>query len=460
MAVPLTLELVDGSGQWPAFFSSMVLTVFIGGMVALASAGGVGERLSTRQIFLLTTGVWVALPVFGGLPLFFGATQATPTDAFFEAMSGLTTTGSTVISGLDDLPRGLLLWRSMLNWFGGIGIIVVAMVFMPELRIGGMQIFRTESFDTRGKILPHAAAIARQITVIYVALTVACAVIYFALGLPGFEAVNHALTTVSTGGFSTTDASFGAFKGTPEIAASVFMILASLPFVRFVQLVAGTARPLLRDPQIHAFGGAILLVAALLTIATANHVGDARPPLEEIVFNVASIMSGTGYSSVDYQAWGAFAMVLFFFIGLVGGCAGSTCCSAKIFRYQILLSAVVAQVRRIHSPNGLFAARFEGRKVSDEVLSSVMAFFVLFVVTIGVMSVLLSMTGLDLVTAVSGAATAVANIGPGLGPEIGPVGNFSGLNDIAKWLLIFGMLLGRLELMAVYVLFTRAFWRT
>ena len=460
MVFPLLIELVDGNGQWPVFLESAIITCGFGGLMALACANGVRDRLSIQQTFLLTTAVWVALPLFGAIPFVIGATDARFVDAFFEAMSGLTTTGSTVFSGLDELPRGLLFWRSLLQWFGGIGIIVVAMAFLPELRVGGMQIFRSEAFDTSGKVLPRAAEIASRISVIYFALTIICVIAYLAVGMDGFDAVNHALTTVSTGGFSTHDASFGTFQGPAEYVAGGFMVLASLPFVRYVQLLAGTAKPLFRDSQVRVY---LMVNVALILLITAFRifVNDDTPEhsLREAVFNVTSIITGTGYASVDYQLWGTFPVMVFFFLGLVGGCAGSTCCSIKIFRYQLLFSSIKTQIRRIHSPNGVFVPRYDGRPVADDVLSSVMTFFVAFVVSLGVVAVALGLTGLDFITSVSGAATAIANVGPGLGDTIGPAGNFSTLNDTAKWVLAGAMLAGRLELMAVYVLFTAWFWR-
>ncbi|MGH1355834.1 MAG: TrkH family potassium uptake protein, partial [Thalassovita sp.] len=381
-------------------------------------------------------------------------------DAFFEAMSVMTTTGSTVFSGLDDMPRGLLLWRGILQWLGGIGIIVVAMVFLPELRVGGMQIFKSEAFDTMGKILPRATEIATQISVIYVAMTLACVLCYTVLGMQPFDAIVHALTTISTGGFSTRDASFGAFSGPLEYVASVFMILAALPFVRYVQMVNGHQTALLKDPQVRGF----LLIITLLVIVTYFVLTTIFPhhweqAFREALFNITSIISGTGYASVDYMNWGNFLISIFFFIGLIGGCAGSTACSIKIFRYQILFASIRSQLRKTQSPNGVFTPRYAGRKIDDDVLNSVMSFFMFFIVTLGVLAVLLALTGLDFITSVSGAATAVANIGPGLGDQIGPSGNFSGLNDPAKWLLIAGMLIGRLELLAVYAILTVSFWR-
>ncbi|NNL73819.1 MAG: TrkH family potassium uptake protein, partial [Silicimonas sp.] len=407
------------------------------------------------------SGVWAVLPIFGAIPLVQGATAASLTDAYFEAMSGLTTTGSTVFSGLDDLPAGLLLWRSMLQWFGGIGIIVVAMAFLPELRVGGMQIFRSEAFDTDGKVLPRAAEIASRISIVYLALTVVCILAYVLSGLTLFNAINHAMTTIATGGFSTHDASFGTYRGAPEVIATVFMVLASLPFVRYVQFLAGSAQPLYRDSQIRAFLATVGLLIVTVTLFRLVVSGDEPlPALREASFNITSIITGTGYASTDYQLWGAFPIAIFFFVGLIGGCAGSTSCSVKVFRYQIVFIAISNQIRRIHSPHGVFKPKYEGRSLTEDVISSVTAFMTLFFVTLGVLSVLLSATGLDFVTSVSGAATAIANVGPGLGHIIGPAGNFGPLNDAAKWILIAGMLLGRLELMVVFVLFTSRFWRT
>jgi len=461
MLIPFLLDFADGNGHWPVFLESGILTISVGGMVALACSNGVKEGLTLQQTFLLTTGVWVALPVFGALPFFFGATEATYTDAFFEAMSGLTTTGSTVFSGLDTLPRGLLMWRGILQWLGGIGIIVVAMVFLPELRVGGMQVFRSEAFDTMGKILPRATQIAGQISVIYVGLTMLCAVLYAIFGMDPFDAIVHALTTLSTGGFSTYDASFGTFSGPLEYIASVFMILAALPFVRYVQMVNGHSSAIFSDTQARAFLATILFLVLVTTfVLTSIFPHHWEQAFREGLFNITSIMSGTGYASVDYMNWGPFLITIFFFIGLIGGTAGSTACSVKIFRYQILFSAVVAQVKRIHSPHGVFSTRYAGRPVDDETLNSVMSFFAFFIVLMGLIAVALNLTGLDFITSLSGAATAIANIGPGLGDTIGPAGNFSSLNDTAKWILIAAMLTGRLEIMAVLVLFTPRFWRS
>ena len=460
MLIPFVVDLYDGQGHWRAFLQSAVITLLCGGLIALASSNGVKEGLTIQQTFLLTTGVWLALPVFGSLPFVLGATEASFTDAFFEAMSGLTTTGSTIVTGLEDQPRGLLIWRALLQWLGGIGIIVVAMVFLPELRVGGMQIFRSEGFDTMGKILPRATEISSRISVVYVSLTVLCALAYLAAGMNGFDAISHAMTTIATGGFANYDASIGAFGPAVEYVAVVFMLLAALPFVRFVQLLAGSAQPLFQDSQIRVFFMTAITLVLIVSVWQWTRSDAIEEPFRKVLFNVVSILTGTGYASADYMGWGPFPVALFFFIGLIGGCAGSTAGSIKLFRYQLLFATISSQIKRIHSPHGVFSPRYQGRSVGDDVMGSVMSFFAYFIVTLGLLAVALSLTGLDFVTSMSGASAALANIGPGLGDIIGPAGNYAGLNPVAKWVLIAGMLIGRLEILAVFVIFTAKFWRS
>jgi trk system potassium uptake protein TrkH len=459
MLLPMAVDLAEGSGHWTVFAESALLTMLVGGLVSLSCRNAVQEGLTIQQTFLVTTLVWMTLPIFGALPFMMGATEARVVDAVFEAMSGLTTTGATVFTGLETLPKGLLLWRGLLQWLGGIGIIVVAMVFLPELRVGGMQIFRSEGFDTLGKILPRATEISSSISIIYISITLTCALAYMVTGMDAFDATVHAFTTVATGGFSTYDASFGAFSGSAEWVATVFMILAALPFVRYVQLMSGGAS-ILEDRQVRSF----LILIAGLSLMTALVLWQrfglpAEQSLREAAFNITSIISGTGYASVNYMTWGSFLVSVFFFIGLIGGCAESTSCSIKVFRYQLLFASIRTQLQRIYAPHGVFTPRYNGRPVTDDVLNSVMSFFVFFIVSLGLLAVALGLTGLDFTTSVSGAAAALANIGPGLGEIIGPAGNYSTLNDVAKWLLTIGMLVGRLELFAILVLFTVSFWR-
>ncbi|MEM8742211.1 MAG: TrkH family potassium uptake protein [Pseudomonadota bacterium] len=459
MIAPMIADLAANSPNWRAFAMSAFVTVALGLGIAVTCRQGRRQGLSIRQTFLLTTLTWSLLPVAATLPMMIGAPRVGFTDAFFEAVSGMTTTGSTVIEGLEHRPPGLILWRAILQWIGGIGIIVVAMAFLPAMKVGGMQFFRSEGFDTFGKILPRAAEIAVSIGWIYLGLTGACLLAYEAAGMGFFDALIHAMTTIATGGFSSWDASFARFAGPAEYVAILFMILASLPFVRFIQLAAGTARPLFRDPQIRAY--LALILGLSLGMAALRTVLDGVPleeSLRQSSFNIVSILSGTGYASADYMTWGAFAVAVFFLIGLIGGCTGSTACSVKIFRYQIAIASIGAQIRSLHSPHGVFVPRYQGRRVDREVINSVSAFFALFFFTLTAIALILSVLGLDTITAVSGAATALANIGPGLGDEIGPTGNFARLSDPAKWVLTAAMLIGRLELFAVYILLTRRFW--
>ena len=460
MILPMAVDIIDQRSQWVSFAASALVSILTGGTMALSCANAVRSGLNRQQTFLLTISVWIAMPVFGALPFVLGEVELRIVDAFFEAMSGMTTTGATIFSGLENLPRGILLWRGILQWLGGIGIIIVAMAFLPELRVGGMQIFRSEGFDTDGKILPRAGEIAQRISVIYFSLTLICALAYLVSGMNAFDASVHAMTTISTGGFSNYDGSFATFGRMTEYVAIVFMLLAALPFVRFVQLTAGNAKPLLRDSQIQTFLLTALVLIACLSVWKLLEFGSAsEESFRKIMFNSVALLTGTGYVSANYMNWGGFAVNLLFFSGLIGGCAGSTTCSIKIFRYQLLIASVGVQLRRIRSPHGVFSPQYNGRVVSDEVLNSVMSFFVFFVVTLGIVAAALSLTGLDFTTSISGAAASLANIGPGLGAEIGPTGNYGQLTDAAKWILSAAMFMGRLELLVVFVILTRRFWR-
>ena len=459
MLIPAAIDAGAGNPDWQVFALAATLTLFTGGSMTLMTWGHASD-LTLKEAFLLVTFIWVFLPGFGALPFAFSELSLSYTDAFFEAMSGLTTTGATVVVGLDTAPPGFLLWRALLQWLGGLGVIVMAISVLPALQVGGMQIFRSEAFDTMGKILPRAGEIAQSISVIYLAMTIACGITYLSLGMQPFDAVVHAMTTIATGGFANTDASFSQMSAAIEYAAVVFMLIAALPFVRYVQMLQGSAKPLIHDPQVRAFFLVLFTIVFAVSLWKFFAVGvSEEQSFRKSLFNTTSILTGTGYASADYMQWGAFPVVILFFAGLIGGCAGSTACSIKVFRFQLLIASIAVQIKRIHSPHGVFTPRYAGRAVSQDVLSSVMAFFVMFTVSVGLLAVALGFTGLDFVTSLSEAATALANIGPGLGDTIGPAGNFASLNDTAKWMLAFAMLIGRLELMAVYAIFTIGFWR-
>jgi len=460
MSVPAIVDALAGHMDWQVFAVSSGFTLFIG--VSLVLAGRTAEmRLTIRQAFLLTTLSWLAIAVFAALPIAFSDLGLSYTDAFFEAMSGLTTTGSTVIVGLDDAPPGILLWRALLQWLGGVGIIVMAVAVLPVLKVGGMQLFQTESSDTSEKVLPRIAQIITGISVIYIGLTALCALLLWTLGMTGFEAIAHAMTTIATGGFSTSDGSIGHFDSAAiDWTITLFMVLASLPFVLYLQAVRGNMLALMRDGQVRWFLGAVLIYVVVMAgwLWDSYHYSFGES-LRLSAFNVISIMTGTGYSTASFDLWGSFALIIFFLLMFVGGCAGSTSCSIKIFRYQVLYSAMKAQTKRLLHPHGVFVPYYNRRPISEAVIFSVLSFIFLFMMCFVALAAGLGLLGLDFLTAVSGAATAITNVGPGLGNMIGPDGSFTFLPDAAKWLLAAGMLLGRLELFTVLVLFAPGFWR-
>ena len=461
MLLPALVDLAADNDDWMIFGSAGMVTMLFG-LGLFISNRGAPKGLSTRQAMLMTVISWVALVAFGALPFHWSGIVPSYTDAFFESMSGLTTTGATVITGLDSAPPGLLFWRGLLQWLGGLGIIVMAIAVLPMLQIGGMQLFKAEAFDTAEKILPRATQISLSITLVFIAMTGICAISYMAVGMAVDDAVIHAMTTVATGGFSTKDASIGYFNSAGvEWIAIVFMFLGSIPFLLYVQMLQGRFRPLLADDQVKAFSaflGVTIIAGWMMAHFSDNHIG--LEGLRHSAFNVVSIVTGTGYSSTDYGLWGPHAVAFFFIIMFVGGCAGSTSCGIKIFRFQVLFEAVRQHISQVMYPHGVFRAHFNGKPIQDRVIASVMSFFFLFMASFIVLAILLRMSGLDTITALSGAGTALSNVGPGLGEIIGPAGNFQSLTDSQKWLLAGGMLLGRLELFTVLVLFLPRFWRT
>ena len=461
MCLPAVADAVSGNKDWQVFAIAAGFTAFVGGLLVFSSACRPVRGINVRQAFLLTSLAWIIVPAFGALPMVFADLKLTYTDAFFEAMSGLTTTGSTVIVGLDEVQPGILLWRALLQWLGGIGIIGMAIAIMPLLQVGGMQLFRMESSDKSEKILPRATQLIAYIGFIYLFFTGLCALLYWLTGMPGFDAVAHAMTTIATGGFSTHDLSIGYFENTKvELLAILFMILGSLPFVLYLRAMRGNPGALWRDSQVHWF----LTIVIVAVGAIAFYLWETKnvAPLtavKDAAFNVVSIITGTGYATKDFSAWGPFALALFLFLMFIGGCAGSTTCGIKVFRFQVLYATALTQIRKLLEPHGVFLAYYNGKPIDEEVGTSVMGFFFLYALSFAVLAIGLGLIGLDFLTAVSGAATAISNVGPGLGPTIGPAGAFITLPDSAKWLLSFGMLIGRLELFTIFVLLAPSFWR-
>ena len=461
MCLPAVADAVSDNKDWQVFAVAAGFTAFVGGLFIFTARVPISS-INVRQAFLLTALAWVIIPAFAALPMVFANLELSYTDAFFESMSGLTTTGSTVIVGLEQVQPGILLWRALLQWLGGIGIIGMAIAIMPLLQVGGMQLFRMESSDKSEKILPRAAQLITYIGFIYLFFTIICAFCYWLAGMSGFDAAAHAMTTIATGGFSTHDLSVGYFENSKiEFIAIIFMLLGSLPFVLYLRALRGSTNAFLRDSQVHWFLAIVLCAIAAITVYLWRTKGMAPiDSLQNSAFNVVSIITGTGYATKDFSAWGPFALVIFLFLMFVGGCAGSTTCGIKIFRFQVLYATAVMQMRKLLQPHGVFLAYYNGKPIPDDVGSSVMSFFFLYAVSFAALAIGLGLIGLDFLTAISGAATAISNVGPGLGSTIGPSGAFITLPDSAKWLLSFGMLLGRLELFTIFVFLAPSFWRS
>ena len=459
MIFPILADLAVGNPDWQVFSLCMIFTFFFGGAMVLTNASE-KFHITMRQTFILTTLSWLVLAGAASAPFALSALNMSITDSVFEAVSGITTTGSTVISGLDNAPPGILLWRAILQWLGGIGIIVMALSVLPFLKVGGMQLFQTESSESE-KALPRATQLATSIGGIYLALTLICMTCYKFAGMSGFNALAHSMTTIATGGFSTFDASFGNFDTAwAEIIAIVFMLLGGLPFILYVKAVRGNWRALFEDSQVRAFLGIVgLAIIIMITYLTIQNSEPFLEALRRAAFNVVSIITGTGYTNGDYGSWGGFAVILIFFLMVVGGCAGSTTCGIKVFRFQVLYSVTIAQLRQLIHPHGIFTPHYNHRALPQGVAASVMSFFFIYALSFSILAIGLSFIGLDFMTAMSGAVTSISNVGPGLGEIIGPTGNFQPLPDAAKWMMCVGMILGRLELFTVMVLFLPAFWR-
>ncbi len=459
MLLPALVDFQDANPEWRVFALSAAVTAGTGLLLFLSTRTVERSTLRLKQAFLLTAAVWTVIPAFGAIPfLGLGIGYA---DAFFESASGFTTTGSTVISGLDALPRGILIWRAALQWIGGIGIIVLAMIILPFLGVGGMQLFRAESSDRSEKVLARSSDLVAWIAFIYCGLTLLCTLAYAAAGMTFFDALAHAMTTLSTGGYSTHDASFGYFQiPTLEWIAVFFMICGGLPIVVFIAAARGEVRRFVSEPQVLwflAFLGITSFVAAIwLSLARGIAFTEA---FREVAFNIVSVVTTTGYATVDYTLWGPLAVSFFFVLTFVGGCTGSTSGGIKIYRFIILFQVIKRQFRTLANPSRMETLKYAGTRIPDDVPPSVLAFLTLYIASTAVVTLILAALGLDFVTAVSSAATAISNVGPGLGDIVGPAGNFSTLPDTAKIVLGIAMILGRLELFTVLVLLDPEFWR-
>ena len=457
MLIPVIAQLFYDEFD-SSFIGASIVTIIFGSLFFLSNLDH-DKKLNLQQAFLLTALSWLSIAIFGSLPFVFSSTEFSFTNAFFESMSGITTTGSTIISNLEIIPKGILFWRAILQWLGGIGIIVMAITLMPLMNVGGMQLFKISSNDSSEKILPKSKEIALRLIYIYSILTALCAISYKALGMNFFDSLTHSMTTIATGGFSNYNDSIGFFDNIYiEISAMVFIILGSLPFIAYIKFLSGNKKIFFSDIQIKTFLKIIVISIFILVVyLILNNSGQLN--LRYIFFNVISILTGTGYVNAQYDNWGSFALVLFLILMFIGGCAGSTTCGIKIFRVQILYTFIINSLKKIIYPKGVFILKYDRNPIDNKFVSSIISFIYMYLIIFFLLAVLLSLTGLDFLTSISGAATSISNVGPGLGSIIGPNSNFSSLPDISKWILSVGMILGRLELFAILVLFLPSFWR-
>ena len=460
MLAPYSMQVIYKENSH-SFISSSFVTIFIGILCILANLEK-DLKLNLRQTFLFSTLAWVTVAIFGSLPFVLSSQTFSFSDAFFESMSGITTTGATIISDLDNSPRSILLWRAIMQWLGGIGIVVMAITILPLLKVGGMQLFKMEGPDSTEKILPRTIEVAAIIISTYIVLTLSCGFFYWVFGMTIFDSICHAMTTIATGGFSTHNDSIGFFKNSNiEIVASLFIILGSIPFISYLKFSQGNRKIFFQDVQIKGLIY-LLIISTLIMFLYLLFINYESNLLEKIrisSFNVISILSGTGYVTDDFGLWGKFSLIFFLFLMFIGGCAGSTACGIKIFRLQMLLIFLKNQVKKLIYPNSVIITKYNNHKISDDFIRSVIIFIFSFLFIFLIIAMLLSISGLDFVTSISGAASSISNVGPGLGDIIGPDGNYKNLPDLSKWILATGMLLGRLELFAVLVLFFPSFWR-
>ena len=459
MMIPIIFQLIFQELD-SSFIGAGIITIVFGVLFSLSNLDH-QKKLNLQQAFLLTALSWVSIAVFGSLPFIFSELELSVTDAFFESMSGITTTGSTIITNLDNSPKSILVWRAILQWLGGIGIIVMAITLMPIMNVGGMQLFKITSNDASEKILPKSKQISQRLIIIYSILTLLCATFYKIFGMSYFDSLTHSMTTIATGGFSNYNESIGYFQSASiEITAIIFIILGSIPFISYIKFLSGNKKIFVSDSQIKSFLKIIILSIIILSVYLIfKNESISIKILRQVIFNVVSILTGTGYVTHEFDDWGSFPLIFFLILMFIGGCAGSTACGIKIFRIQILGIFLINQLKKIIYPRGIFVNKYDNNNVDDKFMSSIISFIYLYIIIFFMITALLSLSGLDFITSISGAATSISNVGPGLGGIIGPNGNFSLIPDISKWILSLAMILGRLELFAILVLFLPSFWR-
>ena len=458
--LPIVVALIYDEDTMATFGTAGAITLAAG--LVLMIGRRQRRELRSGDGFLITVLFYAALGLFGAIPLYLAEQVPTGiTDSVFESLSGLTTTGATVLTGLDELPKSILFYRQLLQWLGGMGIIVLAVAVLPMLGIGGMQLYRAEFTGPMkdSKLTPRITETAKALWVLYVAITAACALAYWAAGMDAFDAIGHSFSTVAIGGFSTHDASIGYFDSAAvEAVAIVFMLLAGINFgLHFLAWHRRDPRPYYQDPEVRLYLGAVTGIAVIVCVILLQYPGVTETPLRDGVFQAVSIATTTGFTTAEFSGWPSAAPVLLLFAAFAGGCAGSTAGGIKMVRVLLIYLQGMREIKRLIHPNGVFTIKLGANRVPDKVVSAVWGFFAVYVIVFLTMVVLVMLVSeLDFTTAFSAVGACLNNLGPGLG-EVSLT--YQSLNEPSKWLLIVAMLLGRLEIFTLLVLLTPTFWR-
>jgi len=462
MLPPVLIGILYKESSSITFLYSFVALLVVGALIWLPVQRHKSE-LRTRDGFIVVVLFWLVLGMAGAVPLFFGTNpHMSITDAVFESMSGLTTTGATVITGIDDLPKCLLFYRQQLQWLGGMGIIVLAVAILPMLGVGGMQLYRAETPGPikDNKLTPRITETAKALWYIYLGLTIACALSFYLAGMSWFDAVSHSFSTVAIGGFSTHDASIGYFdSGLIETITVVFMLLAGINFsLHFGVLRHKSLKIYYQDAEFKNYLFNIFIATTLITLYLlySGTFNDGLETFRAALFQTVSIATTTGFATTDFAVWPAFLPVMLIFLSFIGGCAGSAGGGLKVIRYVLLLRQGMREITRLIHPNAEVVVKLGGKTIQERVISAVWGFFSLYVATFAIIMLLVMATGLDQVTAFSAVAACLNNLGPGLGDVSSHYGE---INSSTKWILIFAMLAGRLEIFSILVLLTPEFWR-
>jgi len=441
------------------------ITISAGLVVSLIAYSKKSRELTARDGFAIVTVGWVAMSIFSALPMYF-STELSYTNCFFEAMSGLTTTGATILGShntlmIEDLPHGLLFWRSFTPFIGGMGIILFSIAILPMLGIGGVQLFRAEvAGPTADKLTPRVKQTAKLLWSIYLGFVFILCLILKIEGMPWFDALCHSFTTIATSGFSTKNASIGAYSGIIQWTIIIFMFLAATNFSLHYYFIAKGKFEYYKDQEFRVYLGLCIIISILffINISSTNEYPMNSLTLRHSIFTAVSILTTTGFSTDNFNDWPEMSKTLLFFLFFIGGSAGSTTGGMKIIRSILVYKYLVSEIRKLLHPKGIFPIRIGGKSIQDDVVKNTLGFYLFFIFIFASSAVIFSFTGLDIETALSASASAIGNIGPGLG-TIGPTQNWAHFTDLAKWVSSFCMLLGRLEIFTVMVLFSRSFWR-